>query len=199
MAWQMAGHFMELCNCKMFCPCWLGPAEPDEGWCGGSIILEVQQGSADGVNLDGAKAMLLLEWPGDFWSGNGTARLFLDQGASAEQRGALEPILTGKNGGPLEPVLAAVITKWLPTQVEPIAIDRGDTTTVTVGSVGQVHSERILNEGQPTTIQGAAAMGAFQLKSIDLGRSDGSRFADPDMRPWDAGGSGTLSTFSWSA
>lgn len=199
MAWQMTGHFMELCNCKMFCPCWLGPAEPDQGWCGASFVLEVQQGSADGVNLDGAKAMLLLEWPGDFFSGNGTARLFLDQGASVAQRGALEPIFTGKNGGPLEPLFAAVITKWLPTQVAPIAIDRGDTTTVTVGSVAEVHSERILNEGQPTTVQGAAAMGALQLKSMELGRSDGSRFADPDMRPWDAGGSGALSTFSWSA
>ena len=32
-----------------------------------------------------------------------------------------------------------------------------------------------------------------------LFRFPGSRFSDPEMRPWDAGGSGTLSTFSWSA
>jgi hypothetical protein len=200
MAWQMLGHFMELCNCKMFCPCWIGPAEPDQGWCGGALIFEVQQGTANGVSLDGVKMMLLLEWPGDFWGGNGTARLFLDAAASADQRKELEPILTGKNGGPLEPVLNAVITTWLPTEIAPIAINRGDTTTVTVGNVAQVHSARIRNDaGQPTTIQGAAAMGAFQLTSLDLARSDGSRFTDPAMRQWDAGGSGTLSTFSWTS
>ena len=30
MAWQVTGRSMEMCNCKQFCPCWLGPeGEPD--------------------------------------------------------------------------------------------------------------------------------------------------------------------------
>ena len=30
MAWRLSGRGMEMCSCKSFCPCWLGPAgEPD--------------------------------------------------------------------------------------------------------------------------------------------------------------------------
>lgn len=42
--------------------------------------------------------------------------------------------------------------------------------------IGQVKSRRLLNDaGRPTTVQGAAAMSAFQLESADLAHTAGSR------------------------
>jgi hypothetical protein len=200
MAWQMTGQLHELCSCKMWCPCWLGPEiEPDQGWCGGAILLDIQQGEADGVNLSGCKAVWVGDWPASFWAGNGTARVYIDERTTPEQRQALEAILTGQQGGPWAVVAGAVITTWLPTHYTPIEIHWGDDTTATIGQVGQVTSRRLRNDaGQPTTVQGAAAMAAFQLESAELAHTAGSHWADPDLHQWE-GSSGTRSTFHWVA
>jgi hypothetical protein len=199
MAWDIAGQMHELCRCKFLCPCWFGPAEPDQGWCSGALIFDVERGDADGVDLGGHTVVLLADWPGDFWAGNGTARLYLDDRATPEQRQALEAIFSGKQGGPMEPVSAAVISKWLPAQTAAIAVNWGDTTTGSVGAIGKITSQRMKNQaGQPATVQGAAAMAAFQLERLEVARTAGSHWADPDLRHWDAD-SGTTGPFSWSA
>mgnify|MGYP003296123960 CR=1 FL=1 len=69
----------------------------------------------------------------------------------------------------------------------------------TVGEIGQITSQRMKNEaGQPATVQGAAAMGAFQLERMEVARTAGSHWADPEMRRWDAD-SGTVGAFAWNA
>jgi len=200
MAWHVAGQMHELCSCNFVCPCWFGPAEPDRGWCSGAIIFAVRQGEADGIDLADRTVMLLADWPGDFWAGDGTARLYLDARATPEQRQALEDIFSGKRGGPMEPVSAAVIKEWLPAQTAPIEIDWGEAaTTGRVGDVGQIEARRVTNDaGQPSTVQGAAAMAAFQLDRLQVARAAGSRFADPQLRRWDAD-SGTTGPFDWRA
>jgi hypothetical protein len=190
---------IEFCSCKVLCPCWLGPAQPDQGWCSGAIVFDIQQGTADGVDLSGAKVAFAADWPGDFWAGNGTARLYLDAAANAAQRRELEAIFSGRQGGLLEPLFAAVITQWLPAQTAPIALQREATLTITVGNVGHVTVQPLQDQaGQPTTVQGAAAQAAFQSASMQLASSKGSRWSDPELRPWE-GDSSTLHTFNWSA
>ena len=63
--------------------------------------------------------------------GKGSARLYLDQNASAEQREVLE-IFSGNDGGPLEPLFGAVISKWLPSQVVQLNIDWGEAPSLRV-------------------------------------------------------------------
>ena len=100
MAWQVSGRSVELCSCKMFCPCWLGPeGQPDQGWCGSALAFDIQRGSSDAIDLGGTKVALAVEWPGNFFGGNGTARLYIGNNANAEQRRELEAIFTGKKGG----------------------------------------------------------------------------------------------------
>ena len=198
MAWNVNGQFLEICSCEMLCPCWLGPAKPDQGWCSGALIFNIQQGNSDGVDLSGGKVLLLADWPGDFWAGNGTARLHIDEAASSDQRRELEAIFSGKKGGPLEPVLGAVITKWLPVQTTKVDMQWADAPAGAVGKVGTVKTERVKDAaGRQTKVTGAAAMAAFQSESMDLVRSDGSRWSDPAMRQWESGGSGTLHALSW--
>jgi hypothetical protein len=200
MAWKVSGQSMELCSCDMLCPCWLGPeGAPDQGWCGGTFAFDIREGNSDGVNLSGTKVALTAEWPGNFFLGNGTARLYLDESASDDQRRELEAIFSGHKGGHLEGLFGAVVTKWLPAKSAKIDVQWGDNTSLTVGDVGRATLQSIKDaSGKRTQVRSAAALTGFQMESMDLASSKGSRFSDPDMRAWE-GDSGTLHEFNWSA
>jgi hypothetical protein len=142
MAWHLSGRFIETCSCEMFCPCWFGPAKPDQGWCSGAVLMDIQDGASDGITLGGLKVVFVGDWPGDFFSGNGTARLYIDETASADQRRALELICTGKKGGPWE-ALSGTITTWVPAQPAAIDVQWGDRVAVRVGTIGQIGLEPV--------------------------------------------------------
>ena len=197
MAWHMTGQLIEACSCKSACPCTLGPAEPDQGWCSGALTFSIQRGESDGVNLAGRKVVWLVDLPEDFVSGNGTVRVYVDDGADANQTRELDAIFTGKKGGPGE-VLASLVKTWLPTLQARIVIGGGDDPSVAVGDVGHVQLKRIADEkGRVAKLVNAPVLGAIQVETADLARSDGSRFADPKMRRWESGGHGSMSPFSW--
>ena len=200
MAWKVKGRSVELCSCSMLCPCWLGPeGQPDKGWCSGAFGFDVEEGESDGVRLNGSKVVLGVEWPGNFFGGNGTGKLYIDEGASAEQRRELEGIFAGKKGGHLEALFGAVITKWLPAQAVKVDIKWGDKPYVKVGDIGQCTLDPVKDPpGRVTKVQGAAAQAAFQIESMDLASSKGSTWRDPDLRAW-SGDSGTLHSFNWQA
>ncbi|MBI2525950.1 MAG: DUF1326 domain-containing protein [Candidatus Rokubacteria bacterium] len=197
MPWNVSGQALELCNCAVLCGCWLGPAKPDQGWCGGTFVFDIQRGTADGVDLAGKKVALSAEWPGDFWSGKGKARLYIDESATAAQRRELEAIFSGKKGGLFEPLLGGIISMWLPARVTKIAVEHGESPSATVGDVGHV-SMRPLKDGtgKPTRIEGAAAQAAFQIDRMHVASSKGSRWSDPELRAWE-GDSGNLIAFDW--
>jgi hypothetical protein len=199
MAWRVTGQSIELCSCRLLCPCWLSPdVEPDQGWCSGAFVFGISEGNSDEVDLAGCKVAIGLEWPGNFWAGNGTARLYIDGATTAEQRRELEAIFGGQKGGPLATVLPAIITNVLPTQVTKIDIQWGDNPSITVDNVASLRLQPLKNQaGGRTKVQGAIAMAAFQLESMDLASSKGSRWSDPELRPWQ-GDSGTLHVFNWS-
>jgi hypothetical protein len=197
MAWNVSGQAIELCNCNVLCHCWLGPAKPDQGWCGGAFIFDIQNGAADGVDLSGKKVAFSANWPGDFWSGNGTARIYLDDSATPDQRRELEAIFSGRKGGLLEPLMGGVISKWLPAQTMKFTMQHGENPSVTIGSVGRVTIKPLKDPtGKPTRIQGAAAQAAFQVESMHVASSKGSRWSDPELRTWE-GDSGNLMSFNW--
>jgi hypothetical protein len=184
----------------MFCPCWLGPeGQPDQGWCGAALAFDIQRGSSDGTELGGTKVALAVEWPGNFFGGNGTARLYIGNNAIAEQRRELEAIFTGKKGGLLQDLWGAVISEWLSTETTDVKIGWGEKPVVSVGNVGQAQLTPLKDQtGRPTKVEGAAAQAAFQFASMDLASSKGSRWSDPKLRQWH-GDSGTLHQFNWSA
>jgi len=200
MAWQMSGQLIEFCSCKIMCPCWLGPTpEPDQGWCSGAIVYDIEQGQVDGINVGGTRVVFTADWPGNFFGGNGTARLYLDARASADQRRQLEAVFSSKKGGLLEGLLGAVVAQWLPAQTTRIEIARGENLSITVDEVGQATLQPPVDQtGRPTTVQGTAAQAAFQSASMQLASSKGTRWSDPGLRAWE-GDSGTLHTFNWSA
>jgi hypothetical protein len=200
MSWQVSGRSMEFCSCKMFCPCWLGPeGEPDEGWCAAAFGFDVQRGRSDGVDLGGTAVALTVVWPGNFFAGEGQARLYIDESAAEEQRRELEAIFGGKKGGHLEGLWGAVIKEWLPTQVASVAISWTDKPSIAVDGVGQATLQPLSDgAGHAAKVSGTAGQGGLQIESMDLASSKGSRWSDPDLRSWQ-GDSGTLHSFDWTS
>jgi hypothetical protein len=205
MPWTISGEMIETCSCNMLCPCWFGVQAlmvMDQGWCASPILFRFRDGTADGVTLGGLTLALALFFPGPtLYDGNATARLYLGDTASADQRSALEPIMQGQRGGPMQ-ILAGLITTWLPTQTVPITLQEANgTIQATVGTVGQIHSQRLKNEaGQPMTMQhvGFAVALQFDQQRAELAPSAGTRWSDPDLpRQWESR-SGAVGTFTWS-
>ena len=200
MAWHIAGKSTEFCSCKMMCPCWLGPdGEPDQEWCSGAFGFDVETGQSDGVDLSGTRVALAADWPGNFFHGGGTGRLYLDASASEDQRRELEAIFGGRKGGMFEAVFGGIISSWLPAQVTNVDIQWGATPSVTVGDVAEARLTPLEDgAGNQTRVVGAVAHGALQIEGMQLANAKGSRWTDPDMRPWQ-GDSGTLHRFDWSS
>lgn len=201
MAWQLRGQLIETCSCNMFCPCWFGVpdlAVQDQGWCASAVAFRIQQGSADGVDLSGRTVVWAVDFPEVIFSGNGTARLWLEEGASAEQRRELEAIFQGKQGGPMSAV-GGLVSTWLPTRTAAIDVrDEGDTITVRVGDVGQVKSQRLRDPGgQGFTLRGGGFVAGLGLEEADLAPS-GSRWSDPEMPRQFETKSGARGAMTWS-
>jgi hypothetical protein len=200
MAWQVSGKSMELCSCKAFCPCWLGPeGEPDEEYCAAIFGFDVEAGNSDGVDLAGTTVVFMAHWPGNFFSGNGAARLFIDESASTEQQRELEAIFGGKKGGLLEGLWGAVLSTWHPAQFGGVEISWGDAPKVSIAGIG----EAVINPfqdgaGKTATLTGAAAQAAFAIESMTLGKCQGGKWSDPDLGDWTAD-SATLHSFDWAA
>jgi hypothetical protein len=190
MAWRLAGQLIETCSCNMFCPCWFTVQElmvMDQGWCAGAIALRVRDGNADGVDLGGRTVVLAVDFPGPtLFDGNATARLYVDQGASTDQRSELETICSGQKGGPMA-VLAPLITTWLPARSANIDVaDQGDAITVTVADAGRVESRRLRDpQGQGFTLRDRSGLapvrdqvrctGRLHLERLTLARRAADR------------------------
>jgi len=204
MAWNLTADFIETCSCNMLCPCWYGVKElmvMDQGWCASAWLLRVHQGSADGVDLGGRTLAVALDFPGPtLYDGNGTARLYIDDGANADQRRELEAIFQGTRGGPME-ILGGLVAKWLPTRATKIDFqEQGGALTAAVGGFGQIKSERLANDaGQPTTMQNTGFTTALQFdnQAAQLAPSDGTRWSDPDMPRQFETKSGAVARFTW--
>ena len=202
MAWNLTGSFNETCSCNMFCPCWFTVQElmiMDQGWCASAIAFRTREGDSDGVALGGRTVVFAVDFPGPtLFDGNGTARLYIDDAASADQRRELEAICSGRKGGPMATV-APLVATWLPARSAKIDIaDKGDTITITVGDVGRLESRRLRDpQGQGFTLRGGGFVSGLGMQEVDLSPS-GSRWTDPDLRRFETK-SGARGAFNWSA
>ena len=110
MAWRMKGQYLKNCSCVPGCPCdthgYPGPNE----FCEGVVGMNVVEGEFNGTDLGGTCWAVMVHWPKALHDGNGTAEVFIDEGASDEQRAALGTILSGGAGGPLFEILASIVT-----------------------------------------------------------------------------------------
>lgn len=100
MAYTLEGQLLEVCTCKVLCPCWIGE-DPDFGICDGTLAWKIEKGTIEGVDVSGLSICLLAHIPGNIMQGNWRVVVYVDENASAEQEKALLDVYTGKLGGPV--------------------------------------------------------------------------------------------------
>jgi hypothetical protein len=172
---------------------------PDEEWCAAIFGFDVETGNSDGVDLAGSKVVFMAHWPGNFFAGNGSARLYIDESATPEQQRELDAIFSGKKGGLLEGLWGAVLSNWYATKTGKVELAWGDSPSVKVDGLGHASLKPFGDgAGNQATLSGAAAMAAFQMESMVLADGKDSSFSDPDLGNW-RGDSGTLHSFNWAA
>ena len=100
MPWSLTAEIIETCSCNMLCPCWFAVKELmvfDREYCASPLLFRIQEGDADGMDIGGLPVVVAFDFPGPtLFDGNATARLYISDSASPEQRGMLEPIFQGK-------------------------------------------------------------------------------------------------------
>jgi hypothetical protein len=106
MSWRIRGTYVESCNCDAICPCRRIDGVPGgrstHGVCLGVLSWLIEDGEADGTELSGLPVVLAIRYSDDEPGSPWTWILYLDAGASGEQRAALERIFTGALGGDAE-------------------------------------------------------------------------------------------------
>jgi hypothetical protein len=116
MAYQLEGRLLEVCNCNIACPCWLGE-DPDPGFCNSAEGYHFDTGQIDGVDVSGLTVGVLSHVPGNILAGNHRVVLVIDDRATPEQEQALSELFRGKRGGPV----AEISELW----GELVAVERG--------------------------------------------------------------------------
>ena len=153
--WHIAGTYLESCNCDVICPCrrigGRAGGRSTFGVCEGALSWAIARGRAGDVDLSGLAAVLASRYdddePGSPWD----FVLYVDERGDADQRAALEAIITGRLGGtPLAQFpWAFKESRQLAVRAVPIEVDHqarrglfraGEYVTVRVGDPSPARS-----------------------------------------------------------
>jgi hypothetical protein len=100
MAYHLEGRLLEVCNCRVLCPCWIGE-DPDNGTCDTIVAWHFDKGVIDGVDVAGTTVAVIAHVPGNILQGNWRAAVYVDAKSTPQQEAALLHVYTGKAGGPV--------------------------------------------------------------------------------------------------
>jgi hypothetical protein len=100
MAYDLEGQLLEVCDCNVLCPCWIGE-DPDNGTCQSALAYHIDKGSIDGIDVSGLNFAVAVFISGNVLAGGWRAMRFIDDRATPEQEAALLAVFRGQKGGPL--------------------------------------------------------------------------------------------------
>ena len=199
--WHIEGQYMETCNCTFLCPCITTnlSGTPTEGDCKAALALRIDKGEKDGVDLAGAKFIVLLHSPGPMGEGNVKVGLIIDDGASDAQAGAIGDIVGGSAGGPMA-AIAPLVGEVAGIERRPISFEQD-------GMAYRVSAGELIDQA----LDGVATMAAADepvyvdnaphpvSTKLALARASHSRFHAFGIDWEDASGTrnGHFAPFSW--
>lgn len=129
MGYQLEGRLLEVCDCKVLCPCRIGE-DADNGTCDALVAWHIDRGTIDGVDVSGHTLALLPHIPGNIMQGNWKVAVYVDDGATPEQQEAMLKVWTGKLGGPVADLVQLV--------GEVVAVERAPITFTVEEGKGRV-------------------------------------------------------------
>jgi hypothetical protein len=126
--WHIKGDYIEACSCDFGCPCNFN-GFPTKGFCEAVVAFKIDKGSHGATTLDGLKVLTVAKWPKAIHEGNGTFAVFIDEGATEEQRAALIRILTSQDGGMPWEIFAETVTDIKGPFFVPVTFESNGTKT----------------------------------------------------------------------
>jgi hypothetical protein len=78
MPYHLEGRLLEVCDCRVLCPCWIGE-DPDNGTCDSMQAWHFDKGTIDGVDVTGRTIAAVFHIPGNIFQGNFRAALYVDE------------------------------------------------------------------------------------------------------------------------
>lgn len=185
MTYHIEGRLLEVCDCNVLCPCWIGE-NPDNGTCDAIVAWHIDRGTVNGVDVSGRTIAVLPHIPGNILQGNWTALVVLDDQASAAQEEALLGVFTGKLGGPIAD-LAGLIGEVVGVERAPVVFEvAGGKGHVKLGMLaeaeltpfeGMTGGATALHDTVFTTIPGSAAF----VAKADAYTRNTAQFGLPDI------------------
>jgi hypothetical protein len=145
--WRLVGEEFTTCNCDWGCPCQFD-RDPTHGNCRALLAYRVREGQFGDVSLDGVTFAEAVSWPAPFHEGDGTCQVYVDEGASPEQRDAIEGLMRGEHGGDYFEIFASVLPHRLETQVVRIELEmdrEARRAPLRIPGFGESAAEPILN------------------------------------------------------
>lgn len=152
MGYQLEGRLLEVCDCRVLCPCWIGE-DPDFKTCDTIIAWHFDKGKINGVDVSDRTIALAAHVPGNILQGNWTAAVYLDQRVTPAQEEAILGVYTGKLGGPVAD-LVKLVGKVVSVEKVPIKFTvEGGKGVLQVGDVGYAELEPYVSgTGKTTTL-----------------------------------------------
>ena len=152
MAYHLEGRLLEVCDCRVLCPCWIGE-DPDNGTCDGVLAYHFDSGKVGDVDVTGRTLALVTHIPGNILAGNIRVAVYLDEGTTDAQQEALLSVYTGKLGGPIAE-MAKLFGEVVSVERAPIRFDVNEGRgTFSVGAISQAELEPYKGaDGSTTTL-----------------------------------------------
>lgn len=107
MAYHLKGDLLEVCDCNVLCPCWIGE-DPDNGTCRSALAYRIEKGEIEGIDVSGLCYGIAVFIPGNVLAGGWWAIRYIDDRATAVQEAAMLRAFRGQLGGPLEQLAGLV-------------------------------------------------------------------------------------------
>jgi hypothetical protein len=174
MSYQLAGRLLEVCNCRVLCPCWIGE-DPDYGTCDTIIAWHFDEGRIGDVDVSGHTVALIAHVPGNILEGNWRAAVYLDDKVSPEQEAAILDVYTGKLGGPVGE-LVKLVGEVVSVQKVPLSFEvRGGSGTIRIGNDGYAELEPYRNASGATTTLADTVFSTVPGAPVFVGKSPAYR------------------------
>ena len=122
MAYELEGQLLEVCTCKILCPCWVGENPDGDGTCDSIISWHIDKGHINGVNVAELTIATLNHIPGNVLKGNWRVIFFVDDKATPQQHDAMVAAFRGDLGGPLKD-LAGLYGEIVSVERAPVLFD----------------------------------------------------------------------------
>ncbi len=198
MAYNLRGTYLENCTCDFPCPCsasnLAAPATYDR--CRVLLAFHIGGGDVDGVDVSGATVAMIADTPKQMTDGGWRVGVFVDEGASEEQRGKLLEVFSGEQGGP-PAMFGPLLGEMLGVEVAPIEYeDDGRRHSVRIGDAVDIEIEDFAGaeEGSVITLNGIAhPVGS----TVALSRATRSSFNAFGLELDMTGQNGHSASFSW--